>query len=280
MINLIKHITWIDILDICIVTVILYQVLIWFKGTRAIQLLKGLFFLLLLFLISHYLSLSTINWLLSKLATVILLLIIIVFQPELRQALERIGRGRFFASASFSEQIKGMTIFKHIIRSVETLSKNKYGALIVLEKTTGLADFVESGIQMDSLVSQELLTSIFFPHNPTHDGAVIIQGSRILAAGCLLPLTESKLIDTRLGTRHRAALGLTEKTDAIVIAVSEETGIISLAENGNLTRYLNRETLESKLFNIYQTSKKEEKYNLMNLFSGFRTKKEEKETQE
>lgn len=273
--QILKIIKWNDVIDICIVTIITYQILIWFKGTRAIQLLKGLFFLLLLFLISFHLSLSTISWLLSKFATVILLLIIIVFQPELRQALERIGRGRFFALASFHDKYKGMTIFKHIIKSVENLAKNKYGALIVLERTTSLAEYVESGIELDCIVSHELLISLFYPRTPTHDGAVIIQGNRILAAGCLLPLTESNLLDKRLGTRHRAALGLTEKTDAIVIVVSEETGIISLSENGNLTRYLNRETLESKLFNIYQASKKENKYNVMNIFSDLRSKKNE-----
>lgn len=270
MYHILKIIKWNDVLDIFIVTIIIYQILIWFKGTRAIQLLKGLFLLLLLFLTSFYFSLSTIHWLLSKFATIVLLLIIILFQPELRQALERIGRGRFFAPVSFQEKYKGMTIFKHIIKSVETLSKNKHGALIVLEKTISLDDYVESGIQIDSLVTHELLTSIFFPYTPTHDGAVIIQGNRILAAGCLLPLTESNLIDKSLGTRHRAAIGLTEKTDAIVIVVSEETGIISLAEKGNLTRFLNKETLESRLFNIYQASRKENNYNIVNIFSGIR----------
>ena len=266
--QILKIVKWNDILDIIIVTLIIYQILLWFKGTRAIQLLKGLFFLLLLFLISFYFSLSTIHWLLSKFATVVLLLIIILFQPELRQALERIGRGRFFAPSSFQEKYKGMTIFKHIIKSVDYLSKNKYGALIVLEKTTSLDSYGESGIQIDSFVSNELLTSLFFPHAPTHDGAVIIQGNRILAAACLLPLSESSLIDKRLGTRHRAAIGLTEKTDAIVIAVSEETGIISLSENGNLTRYLSREALESRLLSIYETSKKSDKYNILNIFSA------------
>jgi len=243
---------WVDLIDIIIVAVFLYYILLWLQGTRAIQLIRGLFVLFLIYFLGRVLGLHTVNWLFDKFVTVILVILIIVFQPELRRALERIGRGRIFLRLGLAPQSRGSWFVRHIIKAVETLSENKTGALIVLERNTGLSEYLESGIKLDAIISTEQLLSIFNMKGPLHDGAVIIQGDRIAGAGCLLPLSESKLLDKRLGTRHRAAVGISEASDALVIVVSERTGIISIAENGYLTRSVTKEMLEEKLFGLYK----------------------------
>lgn len=251
------YITLIDIADILILTFIIYQILLWTKKTRAYQLFKGLFILFGIYALTHIIGLSTIDWLMQKLITFFFMVLIVVFQPELRNALERIGRNRYLAQL-FNEDVKPKTTFlQNIIKSVIFLAENKHGALIVMEKETGLSEYVESGISLDAKLKGELLTSIFSSKNPLHDGAVIIRENRILAAGCLLPLTDNRVLDKRLGTRHRAAIGLSEQSDAIVIVVSEETGIISIADNGTLTRYLSKETLEERLFNSFSPPPKD-----------------------
>ncbi|MFH1429611.1 MAG: diadenylate cyclase CdaA [Candidatus Margulisiibacteriota bacterium] len=262
-----KSMKWLDIIDVLLVAFVIYRVLLWFKGTRALQLTKGLFLVLLVYLLSKLLGLGTIDWLLEKLAAILLIVLIIVFQPELRRMLERLGRGTFFSRYVFTSR-QGTGLIQSLIRTIENLAEQKTGAIIVLERETGMDEYIESGVILDAKVSVELLLSIFNTESPLHDGAVVLQGNRIVAAACLLPLTDSRLVDSRLGTRHRAAIGLTEQTDAVVIVTSEETGVISVAENGVLTRYFNRQTLEKKLLSIYQEKVKEKLVNFDKLFQS------------
>ncbi|MDD4178940.1 MAG: diadenylate cyclase CdaA [Candidatus Margulisbacteria bacterium] len=246
---------WIDILDILIVSVLVYYVFVWLQGTRAIPLIRGVVLLVLVYIFGRLLGLYTINWLFDKFAAVIAVMLVILFQPELRRTLERLGRGRLFGRLIFSQAPQGGKYVRHIIKAAEQLSNSKTGALIVLERLTGLTEYLESGVRIDGLLSAELLISIFEPRSPLHDGAVILQGERLLAASCLLPISESRLLDKRLGTRHRAAVGISEISDALVIVLSEKTGTISIAENGYLTRFLTKDMLEEKLFSLYKVEK-------------------------
>jgi len=249
------EIRWIDLIDILIVAVLIYYIFLWLQGTRAVPLIRGLILILLVYIAGRVMGLHTLNWLFEKFAAIIAVMLIILFQPELRRTLERFGRGKFLETLGFSPLPHGSVYVRHIVRAVEQLSEDKIGALIVLEKITGLTEYLESGVRLDAVLSTELLLSIFEPKSPLHDGAVMVQGDRVLSASCLLPISDSRLLDKRLGTRHRAAVGVSELSDALVIVVSEKTGIISLAENGYLTRYLTKDLLEEKLFSIYKTEK-------------------------
>jgi len=246
-----------DLLDIVVVSFFVYYVLLWFKGSRALQLIKGFSFIVVLFILSHILHLYTIQWLMEKLAAIIFLMLIIVFQPELRLALEKLGRQSFISAFIVAKKGQEISFISQIIRAVEMLASKKTGALIVLEGITGLNEYLESGLKLDARISYDLILSVFQKAAPIHDGAMIIQGDRIAGVSCLLPLSESKFIDQRLGTRHRAALGLSEISDAKIIIVSEETGIISLAENGILARYLTRESLEERLLSDFSQDRKQ-----------------------
>lgn len=241
---------WRAILDIAVVTVILYQLLMLIKGTRAVQLIKGLFVLVMVSILARQLGLTTLTWMLDKVWTMLIVALPIVFQPELRRALEQLGRGKFITMhpvTAGAEEYKKM--IDELVRCAQVLSQNRIGALIVYEKSTGIQEFIETGIKIDGVVSTEFLINIFVPKSPLHDGAVIIRGDRVAAAGCFLPLTQDTGIDKELGTRHRAALGLTEVSDAIVIVVSEETGVISTAKNGLLSRHHDDKTLRDLLRN-------------------------------
>jgi diadenylate cyclase len=245
---------WNDVIDILVVTALIYYILSWLQGTRAIQVIRGLLLILFIYLAGWSLGLHTINWLFDKFAAVIAMMLIIIFQPELRRTLERFGRGKLLSSIGFSSTQKGAWFARHLIRAVETFSETKTGAIIVIERNTGLSEYVESGVRLDAVISTELLLSVFCSKSPMHDGAVIIQGERIVAAGCLLPLSESRQLDKRLGTRHRAAVGITEVSDAIAIVVSERMETISIAENGYLSRSLTREMLEEKIITLFEPS--------------------------
>ena len=241
-----------DIVDIIVVATAIYYILVWLRGTRAVALIRGLAIVLLLYLAGKVFGLYTISWLLERLGPLILVIIIIVFQPELRRTLEHLGRERIFLRLGMAAGGRGALVVGNIIKAIEQLSESKIGALIVIERSTGLTEFLESGVKLDAEISSELLVSVFSPKNPLHDGAVIIQGERIASAGCLLPLSDTKLLDRRLGTRHRAAVGMSEQTDALIFIVSEKTGIISMAENGYLSRHISKEILEEKLFDLYK----------------------------
>ncbi|RAP73525.1 diadenylate cyclase CdaA [Paenibacillus montanisoli] len=248
---------WIkDLIDIAVVSYIIYKLILLVRGTRAVQLLKGIIVLVATWAISTWFNLYTLKWLMNQMFTFGVVTILIIFQPELRRALEQLGRGSLFSRSSvverdISERIGG------IIKSLNYMSKRKIGALIVFERNTGLSDYIESGIQMESMVSSELLINIFIPNTPLHDGAVIIRGNQIMAAGCYLPLSENPFISKELGTRHRAAIGVTEVCDAVSIVVSEETGQISLAVGGMIVRDIKEESLISKLFEELNPNSKE-----------------------
>jgi diadenylate cyclase len=203
--------------------------------------------------LSQMIGLSMLAWCIERLFIVLIVYVLIVFQNDIRRASERIRRGHLFISGQ-SKNKKQPLLIKRILQSVEFLSKNKIGALIVLEQKSPLDEYSESGISIQAKLTSELMCSLFWPGSPTHDGAVIIRGNEILTAGCLLPLTNSTVSDKRLGTRHMSAIGISEETDALVIVVSEETGTISVAEEGSLTRFLNREALETRLFNLFKES--------------------------
>lgn len=241
-----------DILDILIVAFVFYRVIIWIRGTRAVQLIKGLAVLLLAYFFSRRFGLAATSWLLDKAMTMGLIAIPLIFQPELRRGLEQLGRGRLFTGSNrFLDEGDASHMIREVVRAAQVLSQNKVGALMVLERQTGLREVEETGIPLDALVSAEVLVNIFVPNTPLHDGAVIIRGDRVTAAGCFLPLTEND-VSKELGTRHRAAIGISEQSDCVSVVVSEETGIISLAHEGLLKRHLDDSSLSELLLGIFK----------------------------
>jgi diadenylate cyclase len=252
MLELLKqHRLILDILDIALMSLILYRLLLIIKGTKAAQMLIGLGILLLASVASRYLELYTIDWLVQSFWAQIVIAIIVLFQPEIRRALAHMGEAQFLTFTK-AEELKSL---EEIVRAAISLANRKIGALVVIERETSLKDFVEVGTPLDAKVSKELLMSIFHPTSPIHDGAVIIKGNRISAAGCFLPITLSAELSKSLGTRHRAGIGLTEETDAIAIIVSEETGFISMALDGKLETRLDMGTLRDMMTDIFVAKK-------------------------
>lgn len=250
---LFSNIRIVDIIDILIVAAVFYKMYRLIRETRAEQLVKGIVLLFIFAEISGVLKLYTINWILQNAMTVGVIAILIVFQPELRRGLEYIGRSRFF-SKSFIE-IRGERLSQtvdEIVEACASLSRQKIGALIVMERATGLNEVVETGTKINGMVTSNLLINIFIPNTPLHDGAVIIKEDIVKAAACFLPLTDNNNISKELGTRHRAALGISERSDALAIIVSEETGSISIAENGVIARHLDSKTLKQILTDMYK----------------------------
>ncbi|WP_078429441.1 diadenylate cyclase CdaA [Alkalihalobacterium alkalinitrilicum] len=236
-----------SIIDILLVTYVIYKLIIVIRGTRAVQLLKGITVILAVWILSNILGLRTLHWLMTQTVTYGLLAIIIIFQPELRRALEQLGRGRFFSRTNIPQEELATKSIEAILKASSYMAKRRIGALISVERETGMNDYVETGIGMNAKLTSELLINVFIPNTPLHDGAVIIKENSILAAGCYLPLSENPFISKELGTRHRAALGISEVTDSITIVVSEETGNVSLTKNGELHRDLNEEQLRHLL---------------------------------
>jgi len=242
--NIHSSVRFIDLLDVGIVGYIVYRILLLIKGTRAMQMLTGLGILGIGFFLSSTLELFTTHWLFSYFFDYLILIVIVLFQDDLRRALTHVGKNPFFSSASAEEERE---MIDEISRSATRLAKERIGALIVIERETGLKNFIDTGSRLDARVKSELLYSIFVQNSPIHDGAVIITNGRIAAAGCFLPLSKDPNIDRKYGTRHRAALGLTEDTDAIVILVSEEAGEAHLVKGGKITTNLNEQELRQSL---------------------------------
>ena len=241
-----------DFIDVAIIAFIIYQILRFIRETRAEQLVKGLLVLILVMIVSDFIHLYTLNWLLRNFMQFGIIALVIVFQPELRRALEYLGRSRLLRGKLQSgDKEKAKAVAAAITKAVDYFSTNMVGAIIIIERDVSLTDFVETGVVLNSDLSPETLESLFYDGGPLHDGAAIIAGDKIRAAGCVLPLTRSKELPSELGMRHRAGLGITEVSDAYAIIVSEETGIISTAKDGRLTRFLDLKALEKTLLDIY-----------------------------
>jgi len=242
---------FITVLDVVVTGLIGYKFFTLIRGTRAIQLLKGVLLLFLISFVSNQLGFDVFNFLLDKLQTIVLIAIPVIFQPELRRALEHLGRD--YLTPHSNEQ----TEIDPLVAAIMRLSENEIGALIVIKKDTGLREIIETGIKLDAVLSVELLVNIFTPKTPLHDGAVIIEEDRIVAANCLLPLTERRSLRSNLGTRHRAALGMSEESDAVILVVSEETGMISLAYEGKFKYNLDEFSLKENLFAQFTSDQEE-----------------------
>ncbi|HQA47268.1 MAG: TIGR00159 family protein [Clostridiales bacterium] len=252
--EIIMSITLWDVIDMAVIAYVFYKLFMLIRETRAEQLIKGIFVLIFATWASGFFRLYTVNWLLRNTMTVGVIALLIVFQPELRRALEFLGRGGIILGKPLNEALDKETkiLIDEITSAVQSLAKKKTGALIVLERETGIGEFMETGTKIDAVVSSQLIQTIFATNTPLHDGAVVIREKRIASAGCVLPLTENQSLSKELGTRHRAGLGISEHSDAIAIIVSEETGVISTAKDGRLSRYLDAKTLKEMLTNLYK----------------------------
>lgn len=248
--NSLKSMSFTAIIDILVVAFIFYKGYMLIKETRAEQLLKGIAFIIILIPISAIFNLSMLYFILSKTLTIGIISVVIIFQPEIRRALEHLGRSAFEDKHGFVDKEQRNIYVNEIINAVSNLADSKTGALIAIEQGTGLGEIISSGTIIEAKITSNLLENIFVVNTPLHDGATIIGKDKILAAGCVLPLTNNKEINKKLGTRHRAGIGLSEISDALVIIVSEETGIISLAINGRLTRNYDKDRLRSILLKI------------------------------
>ena len=248
MIEFIRQIRWQDMVDVILMSIIVYRLLLIIKGTKAAHMLIGLGLLLMASLLSRYFELYTVDWMIQSFWAQIVIAIIILFQPEIRRALAQMGEAQIFKNLTSAEELKSLD---EIVRATVALANKKIGALIAIERDTSLKDFVEMGTPLDAKVTKEILLSIFHPTSPIHDGAVVIKGNRIVAAGCFLPITMGPDISKSLGTRHRAGLGLSEETDAVIVVVSEETGMVSMAIHGKLDTHLDMGTLRDILTDLF-----------------------------
>ena len=265
-----------DVLDILITTLVFYAILNFISETRAQQLLKGLAIIIIAYFAADFLRLHTISWILRGTFTIGIFALIVVFQPEIRRALEVMGRSHFMnRSRDTLDKERAKHVVDEITNAVDSFSKTKTGALIVFERETVLEDIAETGTMIRAEVSSELLGNLFYVGSPLHDGAVIIRGDKILAAGCVLPLTENKDLNKSLGTRHRAGIGITENSDCLTVIVSEETGVISVVENGKLERFLDRKALQKILLDLYLSDESAEP--LEKLFDRIGGRKKEDE---
>ncbi len=245
LLELISEIRITYIIDILIIAFVFYKVLGFIKETRAEQLVKGFLIILIVSKLSEWAKLYAVNYILQSTFTIGLIALVILFQPELRKALEHLGRSQIFLMSNRKNTIDDLNkSINEIVDAAGVMSRKKIGALIVIERATGINDIIETGTVIDAQISADLLMNIFYPKSPLHDGAVVIKNNRLMAAGCLLPLSANKYISKELGTRHRAAMGMTESSDAMIVIVSEETGHISMAVEGKLQRFLDTKTLK------------------------------------
>jgi len=247
-----------DFIDIVLLAVVIYWLLKLTSKTRAMQVLKGLGIILLATWVTDFLNLAGSTWLLNYVLNAGAIVIVIIFHPEIRRALARIGRGHIDLSPSQSGNAQENV--ENILKAILNLSKKRVGALIVFERRTGLKDVIESGTRISGVITTELIENLFFTNSPLHDGAVIIREDVIEAAGCFLPLSENKQIGQELGTRHRAALGVSEVSDSVTLVVSEETGVISVAQDGTLIRYLDSKSIRDLLEDMYMINKQPQKF--------------------
>lgn len=252
----VPSIEWNDIIEIVIIAFVLYNILAWIKNTKAWTLLKGIIFICMFAIVAYILNLKTILWIAGKTAGVGIIALVIIFQPELRRALEQLGRKKFiFGTLSFGSAADRGSRFSsktvdELVRAAFEMGEVKTGALIVIEQDINLEEYIRTGIELDALITSQLLINIFEHNTPLHDGAVIVRGDRIVSATCYLPLSDSVTISKALGTRHRAGLGISEATDSLTIIVSEETGMVSIAKDGNIIRNVDKSTLKNSLEKI------------------------------
>lgn len=251
MLDTIQSMRLLDIIDILIVSYIIYRIILLIRGTRAVQMLAGIAVIITIYFLSAKLDLQTLHWLFKTFLSSILLVIVILFQTEIRRALTQMGKTPFHKASNLAEQD-----VEEIVHAAAYMARRRIGALLVIERDTGLRDYVNTGHRLDARLRYELLVAIFLPSSPMHDGGVIIHKGKIHSAGCLLPLSQNPRIDKRLGTRHRAALGLSEETDAIIIVVSEETQEISLVMQGKITTCHDEKTLTETLKTLLLPQKK------------------------
>lgn len=258
-----------DILDIAIVSYLLYKVLGFIRETRALQLVKGIVILMALFVLSSIFHLSLLNWLLKSLVTVGMFAVVVIFQPELRRGLEKVGQKTFLSGQRMNmDKDEALAVVAELTDAIDELSATRTGGLMAFEKNTRLNDIIESGNVIDAKITARLIGNLFYEGSPLHDGAVIVRNDRIAAASCVLPLTDKHNIGRNLGTRHRAAVGLSEVCDALIIVVSEETGAISIAHNGMLKRFLDIKTVEKALMEHYIPHDKAKSSVFKEIFGG------------
>ena len=276
--NLFEHPDWHNIVDVAILAVLIYNVIKLVMHTRSNSLFKGIAMVLVMAWLSSVLRFSAVSWLLNQIISMGLLVLVILFQPEFRRGLDQLGRSKlmrrvFGVNGQTSEQVQVERPVTEIVRAMTDMSRKRIGALIVIERVTGLGDVIETGTRVDAEISAPLIENIFEPNTPLHDGAMIIRNRRINAAACILPLSEDPSISRDLGTRHRAAIGITETTDAVSLIVSEETGIISMAREGRLTRHLDTRSLSILLTELFTPER-----NMYSWLGGLR--REEREDEE
>ena len=257
--NIVSGVGVTDILDIMIVTFIIYKLLDFIRETRAEQLAKGLLLLVVATLLSKVLQLYTLHWILSGVMTVGLIAVVVIFQPELRRGLEYLGRSKFSNVLSEVDKEEAKYMVGQLVEAIDSMSVSRTGALIVIEREISLSDIVETGTVIDAVISAQMVGNIFYEGAPLHDGALIIRGNRLYAAGCVLPLTQNKNLNKELGTRHRAGVGISEATDSLTIVVSEQTGKVSVAYMGQLYRGLTPEEVKEKIGMIQNKTTEEDK---------------------
>lgn len=276
----VSHIRVFDILDILILAFIIFKTISFLRESRAGQLVKGIIILFVVYFIANWWELASLQWILSKVMNSVLLAAVVIFQPELRRILENVGKTKFSRDRFVDESVVSESIDK-IGKAAGFMSDKKIGALIVFERTTQLGEIINTGTVIDAATSVSIVNNIFFPKSPLHDGAMIVREGRILAAGCILPLTQNDTLNSQLGTRHRAAIGMSENSDAVVLVVSEETGTISIVEGGKITRNYNSVTAIAELRGLLLSDEEQQNQStivsVIKTINPFKKRKEEQD---